>query len=216
MIFLYLSIQNWLAGIEQGLHSLAVKLDGPGLLLVAVADSSFLSIPEGNDLLIVILSAGKSWERMAYYVFMTVVGSVTGCMLLYTVGRKGGSPLLHRRFSAEHIERAEKLFNRFGILTVVVPSVLPPPTPFKIFVLSAGVFRLSPTAFLCAVVIGRTLRYSIWGILAVLYGNSVRLYMQRSLPQIGLALFVALVSAGVVFVVFHRCRSRRRAGSRNQ
>ena len=98
---------------------------------------------------------------------------------------------------------------------MVVPSVLPPPTPFKIFVLSAGVFRLSPTAYLCAVVIGRTLRYSIWGILAVLYGNSVRLYMQRSLPQIGLALFVALVSAGLVFVVFHRYRSRRRAGSRD-
>jgi len=214
MIFLYLSIQKWVVGIGEALHSLAVRLDGPGLLLVAVADSSFLSVPEGNDLLIVMLSTGKSWERMAYYVFMTVVGSVTGCMLLYTVGRKGGSPLLHRRFSPENIERAERLFKRFGSLTVVVPSILPPPTPFKIFVLSAGVFRLSPTAFLCAVVIGRTIRYSMWGILAVLYGNSARLYMQRRLPQIGLALFVTLVSAVVVFMVFHRYRSRRRAGPR--
>ena len=65
------------------------RFGGLGVMLLAIADSSFLSVPEGNDLLIVILSAGKSWGTMAYYVGMTTIGSVIGCILLYSVGRKG-------------------------------------------------------------------------------------------------------------------------------
>ena len=171
-------------------------------MLLAILDSSFLTIPEGNDLLIVILSAGKSWGTMAYYVGMTTIGSVIGCFLLYSVGRKGGSPLLKRRFSAEKIERAEKLFKRYGILTVIVPSILPPPLPFKVFVLSAGVFRLNILSFLVAVVIGRTIRYSIWGVLAVLYGNPVKRFMEQNLGEVGIVFAAAFVLVGALIVIF--------------
>src|SRR5689334_19009403 len=92
-------LQSWLAHMGEALHQIATTLGAPGMFLVAVADSSFLSIPEGNDLLIVILSMGKPWGRVVYYVLMTSLGSILGCVLLYTVGRKGGSPLLRRRFS---------------------------------------------------------------------------------------------------------------------
>jgi len=209
MIFLSLSIQYWLNKFGAALQYIAVKLDGPGILLVAVADSSFLSIPEGNDVLIVILSTGKSWERMAYYVCMTVIGSITGCLLLYTVGRKGGSPLLRRKFSQESIDRVENLYKRYGVLTVIIPSVLPPPTPFKIFVLSAGAFHLDFPTFVTAVAIGRTVRYSMWGILAVLYGDSVRLYIRQNLPRLGWALFAILVAAAATAAAVLVYRSRR-------
>ncbi len=180
-------------------------------MCLAIGDSSFLSLPEGNDLLIVILSAGKSWGHMAYYVGMTIMGSVLGCLLLYSVGRKGGSPMLRRKFSQQSIERAERLFERYGVLTVVIPSILPPPMPFKIFVLSAGVFRLKALEFLTAVVIGRTIRYSMWGILAVLYGNSVKLYMQENLNVIGMILFggFALVALLSSLYYFRRIRARK-------
>jgi membrane protein YqaA with SNARE-associated domain len=175
-------------------------------------DSSFLSIPEGNDILIVILSAGKSWERMAYYVGMTTLGSILGCLALYTVGRKGGNPLLKRRFSAETVEWAEKLYERFGILTVVVPSILPPPTPFKIFVLMAGVFKLPTWEFIMAVAVGRTIRYSMWGVLAVLYGQAVKEYMQQNLPRVGLVLFgiLLLTLVAIAGIYIQRLRARRR------
>lgn len=211
MAFLPLSVQLWLLKVSEALRTLAMAVEGPGLFLVALADSSFLSIPEANDLLIVILSTGKTWGRMSYYVLMTIVGSLSGCVLLYTVGRKGGNPLLRRKFSAGNVERWERLFRRYGILTVAVPSILPPPCPFKIFVLSAGVFRLSLPAFLLAVTIGRTVRYSMWGILAVMYGESVRTYMQENLTQVGLGLIGILAVALAIGtgVLVYRGRQRR-------
>jgi len=189
-----------------------MSLDASGMFLVAVADSSFLSIPEGNDLLIVILSTGKTWDRMAYYVAMTILGSTIGCLLLYAVGRKGGSPLLRRRFSAQAVERAESLFRRYGLLTVVIPSVLPPPCPFKIFVFSAGVFRVGLPGFLTAVAVGRTIRYSMWGILAVLYGASVKTFMQQNLPTVGIVLLAFFVVAAGGFIAL-RAYLGRRAGA---
>jgi membrane protein DedA with SNARE-associated domain len=208
MHFLILSSQHWLARLGDSLSALIAGLGGVGVMCVAVADSSLFSVPEGNDLLIVVLSAGKSWGTMAYFVAMTVTGSVIGCMLLYFLGRKGGSPMLQRRFSKQSIDRAEKLFERYGILTVLVPSILPPPFPFKIFVLSAGVFRLKVPEFLIAVVIGRTLRYAMWGILAVLYGNAVKQFMQENLNLTGIILLIILliIVAVSLFFFFRRLK----------
>jgi membrane protein YqaA with SNARE-associated domain len=205
-----MTILGKLAGMLQGL---ATALDGPGLFLVAILDSSFLSIPEGNDILIVMLSIGKPWGRMAYYVAMTTLGSILGCLALYTVGRKGGNPLLKRRFSPETVAWAEKRYERFGVLTVVVPSILPPPTPFKVFVLIAGVFELPTWEFIGAVAVGRTIRYAMWGVLAVLYGQAVKEYMQQNLTRVGIVLFALLLVTLLVIGGFYirKLRARRRA-----
>ncbi len=214
MLGLILYQLHWLGRVGEFLQVLANKLDGFALLLVAMGDSSFLSIPEANDILIVALSAGSSWGKMSFYVAMTIAGSVSGCLLLYTVGRKGGSPLLRRKFSEKSVERAERLFEKYGILTVAVPSILPPPCPFKIFVLSAGVFRLKLWEFLSAIVVGRTIRYSTWGILAVLYGKAVRTYMQQNLPVVGMVMFaVFLIIVGVLAGLSRRSLRAGRGGS---
>jgi membrane protein YqaA with SNARE-associated domain len=203
MSSLLLSNPFWLEKVGSSAASFIMSFGGLGIMLLAIADSSFFSVPEGNDLLIVLLSAGASWGHMAYFVGMTILGSTIGCMLLYSLGRKGGNPILRRKFSPESIERAEKLFKRFGVLTVVIPSILPPPTPFKVFVLSAGVFRLNPLSFFVAVVVGRTIRYSIWGILAVLYGDSIRLYLQQNLGTVGVLLFGGFALAlTVAFAIY--------------
>lgn len=206
MYLFLLSNQHWLARLGASAGALIERFGGLGMMLLAAGDSSFFSAPEWNDILIVVLSIGKSWEQVTYYVTMTILGSVIGCLLLYLVGRKGGSPILRRKFSMRSIERAERLFEKYGVLTVVIPSILPPPMPFKIFVLSAGVFRLNPARFLAAVVIGRTIRYSIWGILAVLYGDSVRQYMQNNLSTIGVVLLgcFAIVIAISIVLYWHR------------
>jgi len=209
-----LLLEGWLARTGETLRAVAMSLGASGMFVVAVMDSSFLSIPEGNDLLIVILSTGKTWERMAYYVLMTSLGSVVGCLLLYTVGRKGGSPLLRRRFSPRTVDRAEVLFRRYGLLTIAIPSLLPPPFPFKIFVLSAGVFRVGLPGFMAAVVLGRTVRYSMWGILAVLYGASVKTYMQQNLPRIGMilvAIFAVAIAVALAVRVYRVRRAREQA-----
>jgi membrane protein YqaA with SNARE-associated domain len=205
---LLLSSRSWIAGLGGSAGALIASLGGVGVMCLAIADSSFLSLPEGNDLLIVMLSIGNSWETMAYYVGMTVTGSVLGCMLLYFLGRKGGSSVLRRKFSPQKIDRAEKLFARYGILTVLIPSILPPPLPFKIFVLSAGVFRLRVPVFMTAVIIGRTLRYSMWGILAVIYGETVKQYIQENLNIVGVVLLSCFVVVLTIclFYYFHRLK----------
>jgi len=211
MNLLILSDQHWLAKLSSSIGAAISGLGGLGVLILAIGDSSFLTVPEANDLLIVILSSGKSWGNMAYYVGMTVIGSVIGCFLLYSVGRRGGSPILRRRFSQQKVDRAEMLFKKYGILTIVIPSILPPPLPFKIFVLSAGVFRLNILEFLAAVVIGRTIRYSMWGILAVLYGNTFKQYMQQNLNSIGTILLIlfGLVLAAVLGFYLYRRKSQK-------
>jgi len=213
MVSLVLSSQHWLAKLGSSASALIASFGGPGVLLLAIADSSFLSIPEGNDLLIVILSTGGSWGNMAYYVSMTIIGSVIGCLLLYSVGRKGGSPILRKKFSEKSVARAEKLYEKYGILTIAIPSILPPPMPFKIFVLSAGVFRVKAAEFIVAVVIGRSIRYFMWGILAVLYGNSVKLYMQQNLKVIGMILCGIFALAVVATMAFYRRRAKAGKGA---
>jgi membrane protein YqaA with SNARE-associated domain len=198
MLLLMKFVLPGLAGVAEFLHHVVMKMGGFGLMLVAFADSSLLSIAEGNDILIVVLSAGAAWKRMAYYVAMTMVGSVIGCLFLYSVGRKGGSALLRQKFSEKSVERAVRLYEKYGILAVAIPSILPPPCPFKIFVLGAGVFRVKAWKFVAAVVIGRLIRYSIWGIIAVLYGGAVIAAMQRNLPILGMgviAFFLLIASA---------------------
>lgn len=201
----------WLFKLGSQITDFFTGYGGIAVLLLAVADSSFLSFPEGNDLLVVILSTGGSWGNMAYYVCLTVAGSVTGCFLLYTVGRKGGRAILKKKFSDQKIERSERIYRKFGLLAVLIPSVLPPPLPFKIFVLSAGVFGMTPSRFLTAVSIGRSIRYSMWGILAVLYGNSVKLFLQENINTVGTALlgiFVLIIIATILFQVRKRKRMR--------
>ncbi len=200
---------SWLIKLGSQITEFFSGYGGVAVLLLAIADSSFLSFPEGNDLLIVILSTGGSWGNMAYFVCLTVAGSVIGCLLLYTVGRKGGRAILKKKFSVQKIERAEKIYGKYGILAVLIPSVLPPPLPFKIFVLSAGVFGLTPTRFLAAVFIGRSFRYSMWGILAVLYGNSVRVFLQENINAVGTALLAVLVLTIIGTAAFQIRKKKR-------
>lgn len=175
-------------------------LGGPGLFIIALGDSSFLSLPEGNDLLIVVLSTGQTWGWMTYYVLMTTFGSVCGCSILYSVGRRGGG-FLEKRLTGERAEEMRSLYNRWGMWSVLVPSILPPPTPFKIFVLSAGLFRVPFPRFFLSVVIGRSIRYFMWGILAVLYGEVVKVYIEENLPVVGAVLLFLFIAAIASYAV---------------
>ncbi len=184
----------------------ASELGGLGLFVIAALDSSFLSFPQVNDLLIIYLST-KYPERMPYYASMTTAGSLLGCFLLYGVARKGGEVFLRKRFSAARVDRGMRLYQRFGLLAVVVPSLLPPPTPFKIFVLMAGAAAVSPWRFGLAIVIGRGIRYFGQGYLAVLYGERAAEMVREHGAMVGVVLAGLAVLAGVAYY----WRSRRTA-----
>jgi membrane protein YqaA with SNARE-associated domain len=171
----------------------AVSLGGPGLFLIAFLDSSFLSFPEVCDLLIVLLTVQHK-ARMPFYALMCTLGSVAGCLALYSVGRRGGEAFLKRRFKAGQVERAMDLFRRHGLLAIVVPSLLPPPMPFKIFVLAAGVARVKLRDFLIAVLIGRGIRYFGEGLLAVWYGERAIAFLRDNARLVGLVLAITIAA----------------------
>ena len=120
------------------LRALAVALGAPGLFLIAFLDSSFLSLPEIADILVVYMVTQHK-SRMLLYVGATLLGSLAGCLVMYYIGLKGGEALISKRFSGGSVERARAALQRHGVMTVLIPSILPPPAPFKIFVLLAGV-----------------------------------------------------------------------------
>jgi len=208
MIFLSLQVSLWVEKAFAFLQTAAAKFGGAGVMLIAFCDSSFLSFPEGNDLLIVILSIGNTWNGMAYYVAMTVLGSIMGCLLLYTAGRNGGNPLLRKKFSQKSIEDAESKFKKYGVLSIIIPSILPPPFPFKLFVLVAGVFRFNLGKFIASIAVGRIIRYTIWGVLGVLYGNSASEYLRNNIEGVGIFI-LAVFLATMGFAVFYYMRNPR-------
>jgi LPXTG-motif cell wall-anchored protein len=145
---------------------------GPlGLFLLAFLDSSFLSLPEINDLLVVAGSAaqpGRAW----LFVVLTTLGSVAGCLVLWRLGRQGGEALLVRRFGRARMEGVRVVYRRWGILTLAIPALLPPPVPLKVFVFAAGAFGMSWRRFSLTVGLARGLRYSLWAVLGVVYGRA--------------------------------------------
>ena len=191
-----LKIQNYFL-------ALTGPLGGWALLLIALFDSSFLSLPEVNDVLIITLSI-QDPDKMLYYVTMTTVGSILGCLALFTVGRKGGQVLLRKRFAQERIEAVARWYARYGILAVMIPSILPPPTPFKIFVLFAGAFRISVGKFVFAIALGRGFRYLLEGFLAVEYGEAAKDYMHQNYSYIALGVVALIVIGALSYFVYRR------------
>lgn len=178
-----------------------------GLMVIAIFDSSFISLPEVNDLLLMTFSI-QDPSRMLELATMTTIGSIIGCSLLYSVGRKGGETFLKKRFSEGSLLRIQNWYKRYGLLAVIIPSLLPPPTPFKIFVLSAGTFGISWPKFLLAVGIGRGLRYFSEGLLAVWYGEAAIAFVEQNFGKIGVGMAILIVTGVIVFVY-----ARRRMGS---
>src|SRR5437868_9361566 len=190
--------------ISVWLRNTLLPYGGMGLMVLAMCDSSFVSLPEVNDVLLMTFAVNEP-ESMVKFALLTTLGSVIGCALLYAVGRKGGEAFLRRSFADEKLVRIQRWYQRHGVLAVIIPSLLPPPTPFKVFVLSAGTFGISWPKFLTAVVIGRSIRYFLEGILAVMYGPLAIQFVQKNYGKIGLAFAVIIVvSALIVFAVMRR------------
>ena len=176
---------------------------GPGLFLVAFLDSSFLSLPEINDVLVVLMVT-RNEELMPYYAAMATLGSITGCLVLYGLGRKGGEAILQKRFSGPRVEKAMGLFRRFGVLAIIVPALLPPPAPFKVFVLLSGVTRVPWPRFCGAVAVGRGVRYFGEGLLAVRYGDEAVELLRANGPLVSLVLAVVVLLGVGTYILMRR------------
>jgi membrane protein YqaA with SNARE-associated domain len=187
----------------------ALALGAPGLFLITFLDSSFLSLPEATDLLLIWMVVEHK-SRMLLYVSTAVAGSVVGCLALYYVGRKGGEALIRSRFNSTSIDRALATIQRYGVLAVLIPCLLPPPAPFKIFILLAGVAGIGVVQFAVAITVGRAIRYFAEGLLAVRYGDRAIEYVHANGGRASLALAGVLVAGAAGYFLW--TKARRRSG----
>jgi membrane protein YqaA with SNARE-associated domain len=178
------------------LYGVGLTLGGPGLFAVAFLDSSFVSLPQINDLMVVLMVIReKAW--MPYYAAMATFGSVAGCYAIYYLAEKGGEAFLRKRVHAGHIDRSLALYRRHGVLALMVPALLPPPAPFKLFVLLAGVAEVRPLKFVLAIAVARGVRYFALGLLTIWYGDFALELMRTKGREIGIVVAVLIVTAAL-------------------
>jgi len=196
-----LAIARWL---EVNVIGLPVYLAAPAMIIIGALDSSLLSLPEINDYLVV----GRCYKYPTaafYFPLFAATGSVLGCFLLYSIVRRGGQAVLRKRFKLENIQRVEKAYERFGFLAIGIPAVLPPPLPFKIFVATAGALEYPRWKFLLTVMIARSVRYYVEGILAVYYGRRVLLFIRdNGIVVVSIVATLVLIGVIIYFLVNRR------------
>src|ERR1044071_8823016 len=163
---------DWLAAIARWLEIHVIGLPfyfaAHAMIIIGALDSSLLSLPEINDYLVV-GRCFKDHTAVFYLPLFAATGSVIGCSLLYTIVRRGGQAVLRKRFNLQSINRVERPYDGFVFSAFPIPAVLPPPLPFKIFVATAGALEYPRWKFLLTVMIARSFRYYLEGILAVYY-----------------------------------------------
>ena len=191
---------------KQKIVGFAGTLGAPGLFLISFLDSSVLTFPVINDLLLIELSMQHP-ARMPLYASTAALGSLLGCVLLFLLARKVEEAAFHRKVGAR-AGAIRHWVERNGFGGMLVAAMLPPPTPFKFFVLAAGVFEMPLASFASAIGLARVIRYFGVGYLAVRYGANALPYLGQHKWQVTL-LVIGFVA---VSYVLSRVLLKERAG----
>jgi membrane protein YqaA with SNARE-associated domain len=187
------------------LQAVVVSAGGLGLFLIAFLDSSVLTFPVINDLLLIDLSI-RNPARMPYYAAMATIGSVAGCLLVYYIARKGGEAMFQKQ-AGPRARTIRDWTKRNGFLSILVTALLPPPNPFKIFVIAAGAFEMPVQTFVLGLMAARAIRFFGEGFLAIRYGDQAGQFLvTHKLEVAGIVLGVVVCLYLLSLIAF---RSRR-------
>jgi membrane protein YqaA with SNARE-associated domain len=186
-------------------ETFALGLGAPGLFLLAFVDSSVLALPQVVEILIVWMVLEHP-DRWLFYGSLATVGSVAGLYLLFALARKGGDAFLRKRLHARHLERVMAAFQRYGVVTLILPSLIPPPVPLKPFVLIAGVAGMPRRRFLIAMGAGRAVRFVGLALLTYWYGRPALDYVRANALFVTLAALAAIVAGVLAYIAYRKLR----------
>lgn len=181
-----------------------------GVFVISAIDGSFLGLP--MDAVV----AGYVYQdrsRFLLYVLLASAGSAVGSIVLYVIGYLGGEALLRKRMAPERFEKIHRSFDRHEFWALMFPAMLPPPTPFKLFVLAAAGFEMNIGHFLLAIFLGRFVRFLILAVLTMKYGQGV-VEVVAHLFKTHLHLTLGVLSAAILvaWLVWQRRRKGSPAG----
>jgi membrane protein YqaA with SNARE-associated domain len=197
-------LQGNLSGWKQKIVGFAATLGAPGLFMISFLDSSVLTFPVINDLLLISLSIQKP-SRMILYATMAATGSLLGCILLYFLALKAGEAAFHKK-AGKRAAKIRHFVEENGFVGMLIAALLPPPTPFKFFVLAAGVFRVPLWSFTSAIAVARIVRYFAVGYLAVHYGSQALPYLatHKLIVVAALIVLIGVSYAASRFIMYEK------------
>ncbi len=178
-----------------------------GAFVIAGLDSAFFGLPLDP---VVASYVYQNRSKLLLYVFMASAGSAVGSIVLYGIGYKGGQVLLERRISKRKFDQIRQSYERHKFWTLMFPSMVPPPFPFKLFALAAAVFEMNFWHFLAAIFAGRFVRFLILGLLVLRFGPGAVAATAGLAEKHLLALLLAVMAA-IGFWLFVRFRRPRTA-----
>jgi membrane protein YqaA with SNARE-associated domain len=179
-----------------------------GVFALAFIDSAALGMPLDPVVGAYAYSGRAHVMSVAGYVLLAAAGSAIGSTVIYVIGKKGGEAILHARMSPERLARMRQRFEEREFITLVVASMLPPPAPFKLFLISAAAFQMSYGLFVLAILVGRIIRFSILSVLVIRFGPQVANAM-GSLLRNHLALTLGTFGAGLALLLAWMLTRRR-------
>jgi len=191
-----------------------VRLGGPSLILLGIADNSLVPLPGSMDVLTIWLAA-RHHDLWPYYAFMATLGSVIGGYLTYRLARKGGKQTIERRLSARTSAKIYKKFETWGFWAVAVPALIPPPFPIVPALLAAGAMQYSRKKFVGALALGRGIRFTVAAFLGAHYGRHVlRFFSQYYKPALLTLISCSVIAGALGLHQYWRFRNKRRNGSK--
>lgn len=186
-----------------------VRLGGPGLILVGIADNSVVPLTGSMDVLTIWLAASHR-DTWWLYAILATVGAVLGGYITYALAREGGKEGLERKFPKRKTEKVYRRFRRWGFGAVAVPAILPPPFPMVPFLLAAGALQYPRRRFLAALALGRGVRFLILAGLGAIYGRHiVGFFRQYYVPALVILIGLAVIGAVISLIGYWHHRQKK-------
>jgi membrane protein YqaA with SNARE-associated domain len=206
-------LKHLLHSYTEWLKALLAPLGPWGMLAFAAVDGSFLGMPLDA---IFVGYVYHDRSRFLLYVVLAALGSVLGSSVIYAIGYMGGEVLLRKRLSPERFEKVHASFEKHEFWALMFPSMLPPPTPFKMFVLAAAASEMRFRDFVLAIFAGRFIRFLIEALLTLTFGPQIVMLVGGLFRHhFKWVLAVAAVAAVIGIAWWRKKRANRNGTNKN-
>ena len=202
------ALKNFFRKYQAYLQGLLLPFGPWGVFLIALIDASFFGVPMDPILAVFVHTDPR---RSLLYIVMGAAGSAVGSLVPYLIGYKGGEAFVVKKVGRARFDRVHGLSEKYGDLALIIPGMMPPGFPFKLFVFSAGVAEMNWAHFMLAVFTGRVLRFTVLAILTIEFGPQVIQLIGEIVKRhgtIALSILLGLVVIGAIWYLMLRRKKR--------
>jgi membrane protein YqaA with SNARE-associated domain len=205
------ALKHFLVRYKAWIMAVLAPLGGVwAILIIALIDASFFGIPIDP---IVVFYVATDPRRCIVFALVASLGSALGSSVPYLIGYKGGEALVVKKIGRQKFSRMHALSEKYGDMALIIPAIMPPGFPFKVFVLMAGVTEMGYLHFLLSIFVGRLLRFLVIGGLTIAYGPEILSFLVSAFQHHRGATLAVIAAIIAVIVLLVRLGSSRTPAS---